>query len=77
MRSLLIALAFIYFSLVSFDAVSQVNFSGYLKNYTVVQDEIDDGPIQLDRSYRMQNSGRFMLDVFNGNQVWQPPICNC
>jgi hypothetical protein len=71
MRSLLIALAFIYFSLVSFDAVSQVNFSGYLKNYTVVQDEIDDGPIQLDRSYRMQNSGRFMLDVFNGNQVWQ------
>lgn len=53
------------------NSFAQVNFSGYLKNYSIIQDAIDDPPIQLDRTYRMQNSGRFMLDAFNDNQVWQ------
>ena len=71
MRRAFGALAFLYSIGISFNALGQVNFSGYLKNYTVIQQAIDDGPIQFDRSYKMQNSGRFMLDVFNGNQVWQ------
>ena len=68
-----ISIAFVLFCLtaVAGNAFSQVNFSGYLKNYTVIQDAIDTGPFQFDRSYRMQNSGRFMIDAFNGNQVWQ------
>ena len=52
-------------------AIAATSFSGYLKNFTVVQDEIDNDLLQLDRLYRTQNSGRFMLDVFKGNQVWQ------
>lgn len=71
MTRLFSALALSFLVFVSSSAYTQVNFSGYLKNYTVAQDEIDNGPIQLDRSYRMQNSGRFMVDVFNDNQVWQ------
>lgn len=55
----------------SFSATAQVNFSGYLKNFTIATDKIDNGPLQLDRSYRMQNIGRFMVDAFNDNQVWQ------
>ena len=71
MRCILAFFAFFSLSAVSIDAFSQVNFSGYLKNYTVIQDAIDDGPIRIDRIYSMQNSGRFMLDMFNDNQVWQ------
>lgn len=68
-----VSVAFVFFCLtgVAANAISQVNFSGYLKNYTVIQDAIDTGPFQFDRSYRMQNSGRFMIDAFNGKQVWQ------
>ncbi|HIG44090.1 MAG: hypothetical protein ABGY96_20710 [bacterium] len=47
------------------------DFSGYLKNYSVIQDEIDNDLFQFDRLYRMQNFGRFMFDAFKGNQVWQ------
>ena len=71
MRRIFAYFAFFSLGAVSIDAFSQVNFSGYLKNYTVIQDAIDDGPIRIDRIYSMQNSGRFMLDVFNDNQVWQ------
>jgi opacity protein-like surface antigen len=52
-------------------ANAQVNFSGYLKNYSVIQDSIDNDLFQFDRSYKMQNSARLMLDIFNDNQVWQ------
>lgn len=58
-------------STLSFDAAAQVNISGYLKNYTIVSDEIGNGPLQLDRTYRMQNIGRFMVDAFDDNKVWQ------
>ena len=71
MRGIFIALIFFCLTGAGSHAFGQINFSGYLKNYTVIQDAIENGPLQLDRSYRMQNSGRFMLDAFNGNQVWQ------
>ena len=71
MRGISVALVLFCLTAVAGNAFSQVNFSGYLKNYTVIQDAIDTGPFQFDRSYRMQNSGRFMIDAFNGNQVWQ------
>ncbi|NKB33261.1 MAG: hypothetical protein GKR91_09195 [Pseudomonadales bacterium] len=71
MRRIVTCLLLIPLSTISFQSSAQVNFSGYLKNYTIAQDEIDNGPVQLDRTFRMQNSGRFMLDAFNDNQVWQ------
>ena len=61
----------ILLSTLSSRSIAQVNFAGYLKNFTIAQDEFDSGPIQLDETYRMQNFGRFMLDAFNDNQVWQ------
>ncbi len=66
-----IAFSFLLFNFCNPSAIAQVNFSGYLKNYTIGQQEVDTGLLQIDRSYRIQNSGRFMLDVFNDNQVWQ------
>jgi len=71
MRRFLIVLAVSISSLGSLSYSAEVNFSGYLKNYSIIQDAIDNELIQFDRSYRMQNSVRLMLDVFNDNQVWQ------
>jgi hypothetical protein len=56
---------------ISESAFAQLNFSGYLKNYSVIQNKIDNDLFQFDQSYRMQNSARLMLDYFNEDQVWQ------
>jgi len=65
------ALLAICFLITLADGTTASEFSGYLKNYSVIQDEIDNDLFQFDRLYRMQNSGRFMFDAFKGNQVWQ------
>ena len=71
LRRYIICLLLIPLSTLSSSSFAQLNFTGYLKNFTIAQDEIDNGPFQIDRTYRMQNTGRFMLDAFNDNQVWQ------
>lgn len=71
MGRLNIALVFFCLNFLASNAISEIHFSGYLKNYTIIQDEIDNDLFQFDQSYRMQNSGRFMLDVFNDDVVWQ------
>lgn len=71
LRRFITCLFLVLLSTLSFSSFGQVNFSGYLKNYTIIQDAIDTAAFQLDQTYRMQNSGRFMLDAFNDNQVWQ------
>ena len=50
---------------------ADANFSGYVKSYAIVQDEIDNDLIQFDQLFRSQTSTRLMLDYFNRNQVWQ------
>ncbi len=64
-------LLFFFLSIVACESYGQLNFSGYLKNYSVIQDEIDNDLFQFDQSYRMQNSARLMLDYFKDDQVWQ------
>jgi hypothetical protein len=71
MRGTFVALICFCLTGVSFSAFGEANFSGYLKNYSVMQEPIDNALLNFDRSYKMQNSGRFMLDIFNDNQVWQ------
>ena len=71
MRPVSSAFLFSLLSVIAFDSYAQLNFSGYLKNYSVIQEEIDNDLFQFDQSYRMQNSARLMLDYFNDDQVWQ------
>ena len=52
-------------------AVAETNFSGYLKSYLVIQDEISNPIFQADRTYQSQNSGRFMIESFQDNVVLQ------
>ncbi len=52
-------------------ALAETNFSGYLKSYGVVQDEISNDLFEADRIYQSQNSGRFMLENFQGRVVYQ------
>ena len=50
---------------------AEINVSGYLKSFAVVQDELDNPVFQADRIYQSQNSARLMLDGFSGNITWQ------
>ena len=51
--------------------IAESNFSGYLKSYTVVQEEISSDVLNTDRLYQNQLSSRLMLDYFKDNQIWQ------
>jgi hypothetical protein len=42
---------------------AESRFSGYLKNYSLIQDEIDFSGFQADKIYSSQFSGRAMLDM--------------
>lgn len=44
-------------------AQAEARFSGYLKNYSLVQEEIDFAGFQAEKIYSSQFSGRAMLDV--------------
>ena len=52
-------------------ASAATKFSGYLKSYAVIQDEISNDLFQADTIYQSQNSGRFMLESFTENMVFQ------
>lgn len=51
--------------------MAETNFSGYLKSYGVVQDEISNDLFQANTIYQAQNTGRFMLESFRGNVIYQ------
>jgi hypothetical protein len=46
-------------------ANAETRVSGYLKNYSLVQDEIELGGLSADYLFSSQFSGRFMLDVLD------------
>lgn len=52
-------------------ATADTHFSGYLKSYGVIQDEISNDVFQADTIYQAQTSGRFMLESFKDNVVFQ------
>lgn len=53
------------------DTSTSSNFSGYLKSFAVIQDEINSDFLNLDTTYQLQNSVRLMWEKFAGNTVWQ------
>lgn len=54
---------FLVSHLLASQAQAESRFSGYLKNYSLIQDEIDLTSFQADKIYSSQFSGRAMLDV--------------
>ncbi len=50
---------------------AEVNFSGYIKSYGMVLEEIDTPIFETPTTYQSQNAARFMVDVFTDNAVWQ------
>jgi hypothetical protein len=61
----------ILFCGVAVPVMAETNFSGYLKSYLVIQDEISNDLFQADTIYQSQNSGRFMVESFKDNVVFQ------
>ena len=58
-------------SVLSGAADAETRFSGYLKNFTVVQEETSNDLIMLDTRYSSQFTGRLMLDGFSESFSWQ------
>jgi hypothetical protein len=52
-------------------ASAESRVSGYVKNYSFVQDEIDFGSVSSDTLYSSQFSGRLMLDILDALNVGQ------
>jgi len=50
---------------------THINISGYLKNFFIVQESLNNDIFQLDTLYQSQNSARLMLDGFSDQMTWQ------
>lgn len=69
--SLVRSLVFSILSCFAINSNADTRFSGYLKNFTVLQEDVSNDVFQIDSNYSSQFSARLMAEGFQENLSWQ------
>ncbi|MBV1876592.1 MAG: hypothetical protein KUG79_03005 [Pseudomonadales bacterium] len=52
-------------------AIAEIQFSGYIKNFNLVQQALENRAFEIDQHYQGQINSRLIFDYFRPGQAWQ------